>query len=545
MGLYDDGGIEFAEEQFAKSRAYKEKVAKDQEKFTQRLLGIDTLVKGANALINANAKKADANNLWQRGNYESLVSQSTDIRNQDKLNKSSNISSLKYLENNFYTQILDEATKDYSQADIDKLKPAFRQYANQLAQGGLDEYEAMLENAYNIPSFGENAEDFEAWYEQNSETPRNLVEWSGQKVKKIFKINNKETLEHEADKAIKYNPSAGAFKSFGALEESIKSYHAVTDEGFKLAEIIEQAKKDGLYLGKVVKINNPTSEDVFDYKKGTKTSVTTQSVLRENVNNIEDEQGKVPAYILDVYNVSKNVSQIKENMLTFKNIQDIKSLAKPGSNLAKQLDVILKNNPTFADGSLAYEEINNNPSDLNIDWQDEESFNRAFDDWYSGLIQFELHPSKDKKNVYLGRWDNDAKRYTENPNYMNVIKEQGLDRETQKKRFKEYGSTAGFRGSNFMGGEDSETYTPLTNLIKKTPSLEEAFKRSLQPEGLAMSSNGFDLMSKTQEAINNEEDFVNLGQQDLGIVFQIPELEGTIINLYYDILNQAYVQKGK
>ena len=52
-------------------------------------------------------------------------------------------------------------------------------------------------------------------------------------------------------------------------------------------------------------------------------------------------------------------------------------------------------------------------------------------------------------------------------------------------------------------------------------------------------------MSKTQEAINNEEDFVNLGQQDLGIVFQIPELEGTIINLYYDILNQAYVQKGK
>ena len=92
------------------------------------------------------------------------------------------------LENNFYTQILDEATKDYSQADIDKLKPAFRQYANQLAQGGLDEYEAMLENAYNIPSFGENAEDFEAWYEQNSETLRNLVEWSGQKVKKIFKI---------------------------------------------------------------------------------------------------------------------------------------------------------------------------------------------------------------------------------------------------------------------------------------------------------------------------------------------------------------------
>ena len=37
MARYDDGGIQFAEDTFAKSRAYKEKQAKKQEKFSRNL----------------------------------------------------------------------------------------------------------------------------------------------------------------------------------------------------------------------------------------------------------------------------------------------------------------------------------------------------------------------------------------------------------------------------------------------------------------------------------------------------------------------------
>ena len=168
MGLYDDGGVEFAKQTFEEARAYKEKVAKDENDFSKKVLGIDFLVSGANYLIDENAAKADRANLWQRGNYESLVSQSEKIRTQDSLNKQTGKSNIKYLEDNLYTQILGEATKDYAQADLDKLKPAFRKYANNLATDGLDEYEAMLNNAYNIPSFGKNGEEFEDWYKNNS-----------------------------------------------------------------------------------------------------------------------------------------------------------------------------------------------------------------------------------------------------------------------------------------------------------------------------------------------------------------------------------------
>ena len=540
MGLYDDGGVEFAKQTFEEARAYKEKVAKDENDFSKKVLGIDFLVSGANYLIDENAAKADRANLWQRGNYESLVSQSEKIRTQDSLNKQTGKSNIKYLEDNLYTQILGEATKDYAQADLDKLKPAFRKYANNLATDGLDEYEAMLNNAYNIPSFGKNGEEFEDWYKNNSNVPRNFVQWAGKKVKKIFKTNNKETLTHEVNKASEYNPNTGAFKPFGDLESSIKSYHAVTDKGFELAEIITKAKKDGLYLGKVVKINNPSSVDSYDYRKGIKITSISQSVLRENVNNVTDKNGKVPAYITDTYDIGTSTSQIKENMLTFTNIQDIKKLVKPGSLTAKNLDIILNNAPTFTEGTKAMELINSNTDDLAINWQDEKSFNEAFDTWYSASIQYAKHPTKDDK--YLGKFDINLKKFVENPDYMEVIKKEGLDRETQRKIFKERGSSIGLEGTNNIEGEDTEQYTPLTSFYEKNPQVEEVLNTSLKAEGLGFSPNGFDLGRKIEQSISQGEQYVSLGIQDIGMVFQIPELEGTTINLYYDIEAQSYVQ---
>ena len=37
MARYEDGGIEFAQEQFARARDYREEQAKKQEKFAKRL----------------------------------------------------------------------------------------------------------------------------------------------------------------------------------------------------------------------------------------------------------------------------------------------------------------------------------------------------------------------------------------------------------------------------------------------------------------------------------------------------------------------------
>ena len=38
MAMYEDGGVTFAQEQFDKSRKRRDKQAKDQDKFSKRLL---------------------------------------------------------------------------------------------------------------------------------------------------------------------------------------------------------------------------------------------------------------------------------------------------------------------------------------------------------------------------------------------------------------------------------------------------------------------------------------------------------------------------
>ena len=82
MARYDGGGIGFAEDTFAASRAYKEKVAKDQEKFTRNLLGIDKIVQGASFLINQRAEEADSKMLPQKAKYQALNTSATNWRTQ-------------------------------------------------------------------------------------------------------------------------------------------------------------------------------------------------------------------------------------------------------------------------------------------------------------------------------------------------------------------------------------------------------------------------------------------------------------------------------
>jgi len=543
MGLYGDGGVEFAEKQFADARKYKDNQAKKQNKFAQKLLGIDALVSGANYLIDERAKEADEKNLWAKGNYESLLEQSKKIREQDALNKNNNISNSKYLENNFYNQILTQATEDYPVADIDKLKPAFRKQAANMASESLAEYNAMLKNASNIPTFGKNGEEFEKWYTSNaSNVPRNAIQWAGKKVKRYFKTNDKETLTSQVADADEYNPSTTAFKPFENLEQSIKSYHQATEDGFELAATITQAKKDGLYLGKVVKIFNPISVDTYDYTAGTKISNLTTTVLRENVNNIADEDGNVLAYIQDSYKSPATVSQIADNRLTHSDIMNLKKLVAPGSVTAKSLDTIFDGDNTFKAGTKAMKLINENPDDLAVNWSDEKNILEAFDIYYSNLIQFAEHTSI--KNKYLSQFDSGTKLHKANPMFKDEIKKQNLDRDYQLTLFRKYGTrTNSIIGTNSLNVSPSKPldYTDVSSLLKDNPDDLETLKTMLGTSGMAFDVNGYNLIPKIEQANRDGLKYVDLKVHDLGSYFDIASLKGNKAHLYFDIENKTFV----
>tara|TARA_R110000796_G_scaffold146750_2_gene263393 strand:+ start:1129 stop:2760 length:1632 start_codon:yes stop_codon:yes gene_type:complete len=543
MGQYDDGGVSFAEARFAEARAYKESVAKKENDLAKKLSGINLLGKGINGYLNQRGQEADDKNLWARGNYEDLLSKSDEVRTTYDANKKNGTSNLKYLETNLYNAMVNEATVDYAKADLDTLRPAFRKEANRLALDNLPEYEEMIENAHNIPSFGEGGKDFQVWFDgQQTKRPRNIAQWLGGKAKRILKTNNKETLQHKATQAPEYDANQ-AFTKFGELAESIKAYHAVTDKGFDLTAVIEKAKTDGLYLGKVVKINpDVTRPDEYDFRAGTKTTRVITSVLRENVNQVANSNGTISPYITDTYEVDKVVSQIKDNQLTINDRLNISKLVKLGSPTAKAIDTILGSTPNFSDASKAMTLINNNPQDLKVDWSDEKAFGEAFDNYYSSFIQFKKHPTK--KGIYVGNWDNNKKGYVENPNYIDIIKQEEWDKETQRTKYRQLGNQAEITGSDNLDGRPTKTYEPIKSLLANTVEEQEIFKTFTSSSGSAFSASGLDLGRKIEEATTRGDDYVNLGRLDLGMVFGITRLEGQEEELYWDIANQTFV-KGK
>jgi len=74
MSRYDyQGTLDYAQKKIDEARVSREKTAKDQEKFSKRLLGINTLVKGANYLVNQRADALESSFGPAKAKYKSYI----------------------------------------------------------------------------------------------------------------------------------------------------------------------------------------------------------------------------------------------------------------------------------------------------------------------------------------------------------------------------------------------------------------------------------------------------------------------------------------
>ena len=73
MARYEDGGIEFAQEQFARARDYREEQAKKQERFAKRLQLANLGISGINFVINQKADELERNQIPQKSAYQALI----------------------------------------------------------------------------------------------------------------------------------------------------------------------------------------------------------------------------------------------------------------------------------------------------------------------------------------------------------------------------------------------------------------------------------------------------------------------------------------
>jgi len=380
MARYDDGGIKFAEDTFAESRAYKEKVAKDQEKFTKRLFAVDTLVKGASFLINRRAEEADTNMLPQKAKYQTLNNRALNIRTEENERVKAGTSVIDYLSNKYYEQLTEKAGQQYSYLNKGQYDKAIRAEADRLAGENLSEYKDLVTASNNIPSF----EDFTNFYEDQADMPRNLFSWLTKGTKKFFTKETEETIKYKNEKADDALYGTKMFDKYKSLDSAFLAYDKATGDGLRVKKII-----DNLHIttGKANSEFTKTVETppIYDYDKGTITKNKVIWIATEKL----DGTGAVEYKPENRHTVATSVKQMTDEEQGFVDedvIKNLYDLVKPEfrNNIDKYLS---SGRVTKTDIDNARIWLNANPTAYIIDGSNEKSLEESFEKWMSITIQ--------------------------------------------------------------------------------------------------------------------------------------------------------------
>ena len=166
MALYDDGGIGFAEEKFAESRKRNEETAKEQEKFSKKLLGFDALVTGANVLVNQRANELESSFGPAKAKYKSYIQNAeatTTYWNEVQKNGGKS-----YLQKQIFNSYLAAAKDTNPYKDIESISGWINEQATEKANELYTALENKATQAKDVPTLTDFINDYENFTDRKS-----------------------------------------------------------------------------------------------------------------------------------------------------------------------------------------------------------------------------------------------------------------------------------------------------------------------------------------------------------------------------------------
>jgi len=536
MGLYDDGGIQFAEDTFAKSRAYKEKIAKDQDNFTKNLFGIDKLVQGASFLINQRAEEADNKMLPQKAKYQALNTSAENWRTTEQERIKSGKSVQDYLSDMYYENLETQAKEDYSYLNKNQYAKALRKQADTLAIANVSTYQDLIEAANNIPTF----EDFTEFYEDQADIPRNLFSWVTKGAKKVFKRETEETLKIKNAKANDALYGTKMFDKYESLSSAIHAYELVTGKGKELTDIIDNLLlKTGGAMPEFSKQIDGSA--VYDYDKGTITKEKYLWVATAKPNG-------TPEYLpKNKHLVSTSVKLMTDDEQGFLSEDAIKNLLSEVKvkYRGRITDILYPDDDgkvTSAEVAMARKYLGENTHMYDIDGSNMKSIEDGFEKYQSSRIMFMKIDDNGIMNYQKGYDESTGARiaidpdmdgiYSFDPSLRDRAEDAGLTSDSLRSEFTNQvlSANASPNVDPFMNSTDI-----VTLLDDKNQNLFNDFV-NLDPNG-----DFYDTFKSKLEA--DDSNFVNLGTYDLSQMFSdfgFPKQTNTI---FYDRQNNRVIFK--
>ena len=527
MSRYDyQGTLDYAQKKIDEARVSREKTARDQEKFTKKLLGVNALVKGANYLINQRADELDAKQLPQKAAYQNLINRSQSFRTSEAERVKAGTSVEDYLENKYYTQLSNEAQQDFSYLSPAQYNKALREEASKLAKNNLSSYNSLIKSTKNIPTF----EDFTNYYEQQADTPRNIASWIGSKTKRFIKKETEETLKLKNERADDALYGTAMFDKFGELSTSLKAYDAVTDKGIDAAKIINKLNlKSG---GFSKDLSQQVTKKEIDKVSGKVKEIT----YLKGATFKKDGSGMVEFLPENTVILDITITKTDDDRVLQSDVNKLFELAGKDSHSA--LSDMLKNadgRPTFKQYQEAREYLSSNPSSYAIDWQDEKAKGDAFPDWFSTQII----GVKDSEGNYIAGDSNGDGVYTLLPSQRKIAEDMGYSQEQMRDKFNKLGSESNASNQTIEEIKEIE----ISNAIDLKESIPDNLRQDYTNLFTGDNAPVTELIgNQIIKAKNENLNIIDLGRLDLELMFPNLGLSGEA-HLYYNRKTNQFLRK--
>ena len=280
-GLYEgDGGVSFGQEQFEEKRKREEKERKKQQKIQENLYRINLAAAGANWLINQDAEKIEREGAVARSHYlaknETAKEWNTMHKEYEKLGYTRQQMLEAETRNNLRNHLLSIYGEEFN---VDGFSDAINEISKNYSKdpNNLSTWNKTVDAQLAIPNL--THEDMIELIRAEGEAPKTLGAWFGNKVLKIAKSHDKETLTEE-DRLAKQKLLSGLIgDQFKNATSALEAYGKLGNPIEELTEFMksEEGKKITAYKN----ANVSTFENVVEDKYGGKSKVTFATTIAQ------------------------------------------------------------------------------------------------------------------------------------------------------------------------------------------------------------------------------------------------------------------------
>ena len=458
MSRYDyESTQQYAEQKFAEAKKYNEEQIKKQEKFSKRLLAFDTVVKGANALINQRANELESSFGPAKAKYKSYIQNAeatTTYWNQVQKN-----GGLDYLQKQIYDSYLASAKEVKPFDEVKNISGWIYDEATTKANELYSALEQKAIQAKDVPTMEDFMDDYENF--TDIQAPRSLFGAATKGIKRILGRENSETLEYKKQIAKDKLFNTDVIKEIDEFAGFADTYDKL---GYDTPGLIKRMNeqfvegKQGV-IGKKIK-----SSTIQKFDLGNTLKV---------ISFVEYEDGTTakPKVLLEEKKNDMSSTIQSPNLISMaRNIKDDK------------VDEFLKilngtgNTPLKTNASAAYMwAIENDAIKINLD--DAKKANDLVDNIYQDVIQGKFT----KEGMPMFEQDINTKDYRVRPEYLSQAKSEGWDAETFKQtQFDKLGinykinqelESTDAKGTKGLTGFDKVTDTNLKELSANPDSL--------------------------------------------------------------------------